>query len=138
MGDNRDMRMTRQRQVILEELEGDTTHPTAEALHQRIRPRLPRISLATVYRNLELLAARGLVRRLDLSGGRRRFDPRTERHYHVRCLGCGMVADLRQPPSEMAAQEAAAPDGWRIVGHELEFTGYCRACSPEVSGEGSR
>ncbi|MBD3237723.1 MAG: transcriptional repressor [Candidatus Eisenbacteria bacterium] len=128
MRDNQELRITRQRQVILEELEGDRTHPTAEALHQRVRQRLPRISLATVYRNLEILAERGLVRRLDLGGGRRRFDPVTEEHYHVRCLGCGAIADVARPPSGPADQGATAPEGWRIVGHELEFTGYCRDC----------
>lgn len=134
MQSSHDLRMTRQRQVIMEELCSITTHPTAEALHQQVRQRLPRISLATVYRNLELLAERGLVQRLNLGGGRRRFDARTERHCHVRCLDCGAVADLQHSPGEIPAAAAAAPGGWQITGHELEFTGYCGDCRRDGSG----
>ncbi|MGE5577510.1 MAG: Fur family transcriptional regulator, partial [Syntrophothermus sp.] len=53
--------MTRQRQIILEELKNVTTHPTADEVYEMVRRRLPRISLGTVYRNLELLAEEGII-----------------------------------------------------------------------------
>ncbi|MBP3730886.1 MAG: transcriptional repressor, partial [Mailhella sp.] len=58
-------RMTRQRRVILEELRRDGSHPTAEELHARVRRDMPCVSLGTVYRNLEHLAASGEAVRLD-------------------------------------------------------------------------
>lgn len=61
-------RMTRQRAVILEELRKTATHPTADELYSIVRRRLPRISLGTVYRNLDFLADSGEIRP---SGNRR-------------------------------------------------------------------
>ena len=62
------LRMTQQRQVILEELRLCRSHPTADELYSRVRRRLPRISLGTVYRNLETLAERGLIRKMEVGG----------------------------------------------------------------------
>ena len=67
-------RTTRQRQVILEELQKLQSHPTAAALYEIVRRRVPKISLGTVYRNLELLARTGLIRKLEFAGAEARFD----------------------------------------------------------------
>ena len=84
-----DLRMTPQRRVILELLTAQRWHPTADELFHAVRRRLPRISLATVYRNLDLLAQTGHVLRLDPPEGPRRFDGFTEGHTHARCSRCG-------------------------------------------------
>ena len=60
--------MTRQRRVILEALRGTTSHPTADEVYEMVRRRLPRISLGTVYRNLEILSGEGLVAKLEMAG----------------------------------------------------------------------
>ena len=65
--------MTRQRPVILEELKNLTTHPTADELYSMVRRRLPRISLGTVYRNLEILSEMGLAQKLESAGAQRRY-----------------------------------------------------------------
>ena len=83
------LRMTTQRQVILEELRKLKSHPTAGELCQIVRQRLPRISLGTVYRNLEILSRSGVVLKLDVAGLEMRFDGTVDNHYHVRCLDCG-------------------------------------------------
>ena len=59
MQKHRNLRMTRQRRVILEELRNVNTHPSADEVYEMVRKRLPRISLGTVYRNLELLCSQG-------------------------------------------------------------------------------
>ena len=56
-------RMTTQRRVILDELRSTGSHPTADQLYERVRRRLPRISLGTVYRNLEILAGQGVIQK---------------------------------------------------------------------------
>ena len=122
------MRMTRQRRVILEELRAAAEHPSADELYQRVRRRLPRVSLATVYRNLELLCERGSARRLDWSGGQMRFDGKTHPHYHIRCVRCGRVEDAAvQPMDDLEARLAGKTD-YRVLGHRLEFVGLCGAC----------
>ncbi len=120
--------MTRQRTVILEELRKSRSHPTADELYARVRRRLPRISLGTVYRNLDVLAERGIIEKLVVGGSQKRFDADTEHHHHVRCLGCGRVQDV--PVGGAAAIGAALPEveGYEITGYRLEFLGHCHRC----------
>jgi Fur family transcriptional regulator, ferric uptake regulator len=122
------LRMTQQRRVILEELSAVTSHPTADELYQRVRRRLPRISLGTVYRNLEIMAQLGEIQRIGAAGTQRRFDATTAVHYHIRCTTCGQVADLSLKPVLRLEQEAARTSGFAITGHWVEFQGVCPKC----------
>jgi len=119
--------MTRQRRVILEELAKVHSHPTADELYARVRRRLPRISLGTVYRNLDLLTKAGDVRKLA-AGRQRRFDGDTSRHYHVRCTGCGAVADLEVEAPDGVEEAARRASDYEITGHEIVFSGRCPRC----------
>ena len=121
-------RVTAQRRTILDELRRDHSHPTADEVYERVRRTLPRISLGTVYRNLELLAERGLIRRLDGTGSKRRYDGDTDAHYHVRCERCGRVDDVHTPPIQVPRRAVARASGYRITGHRLELTGLCPTC----------
>jgi len=122
------LRNTRQRQVILEELQKLSSHPTAVGLYEIVRRRLPKISLGTVYRNLELMVRGGLVQKLDGCGDEARFDGNIRHHDHVRCLHCGRVDDIHGSPIDLKGGYAKDCDGYRIVGHRLEFFGLCPAC----------
>lgn len=121
-------RHSRQRDIILEEVRRDKTHPSAQEVFDRVRPRLPKISLGTVYRNLEQLAAHGLIRKLELPGEQRRFDGDVSEHYHVRCLVCGRVDDIFGPPLTNLPQSFPALQDYVILGHRLEFIGVCPHC----------
>jgi Fur family ferric uptake transcriptional regulator len=121
-------RNTRQRQVILEELRAIHCHPTASELHEMVRRRLPRISLGTVYRTLDLLVRLGAVQRLESGRGQARFDGNPDRHHHVRCVGCGQVADMRTGPSKQARRGDQQIGGYEILGLRVEYIGICPAC----------
>ena len=123
------LRMTRQRRAILEALAKVRTHPTADEVCRMVRRRLPRISLGTVYRNLELLSERGLIGKLEAGGSRRRFDAEVREHYHVRCLRCGRVADVSARPAIPSARAIRGESGYEIVGHRLEWVGLCPKCT---------
>jgi Fur family ferric uptake transcriptional regulator len=125
--------MTRQRKIILEELRRMRSHPTADEVYETVRKRMPRISLGTVYRNLEILSRSGLARKLDLAGARRRFDGSLEDHYHVRCMGCGKVEDLPVGPMQDLEEAVRRKTEFEIVGHRLNFIGFCPTC--RSSGE---
>jgi Fur family ferric uptake transcriptional regulator len=120
--------MTRQRRIILEELRNVSSHPTADGLHRMVRRRLPRISLGTVYRNLEMLSRQGVILKLDLGGDQRRFDGRTDPHYHVRCLRCDAICDLVLAPLESLEHEASGASEWELLGHRIELVGFCPDC----------
>ncbi len=119
--------MTKQRSIILDELRSVHSHPTADQLYLAVKDRLPHISLATVYRNLDLLVREGLIQKLEFGGGQKRFDGNPEEHYHMRCLSCGEVRDgNEQLPALRNTPRSSA--GYEITGYHLEFTGYCARC----------
>ncbi len=123
------MRLTNQRQVILEELRKVTTHPTAGELYDMVRQRLPRIGLGTVYRNLELLSEYGIIKKLETGGEQKRFDGNPGPHYHIRCNTCGRVDDLPIPRLEDLDAQAANCCSYTIEGHHIEFSGTCADCN---------
>ena len=130
---NKRFRMTQQRKIILEELRKLDSHPTADEVYDTVRKRMPRISLGTVYRNLEILSQWGLARRLDLAGNRRRFDGSTEEHYHVRCVRCGEVEDVPVEPQRHLEESARSNTDFEIIGHRLNFLGLCPRCRNEAA-----
>lgn len=124
-------RLTPQRAEVLAELRAAHDHPTAAQLFERLRPRLPRLSLGTVYRNLDVLAADGVITRLAGAGAEARWDGAPQDHDHVRCVCCGAVADI---PAVPLAGGPALPAGFALAGRRLEFTGTCAGCAAAAGG----
>lgn len=122
------MRLTTQRQIILEELSKVKTHPTANEVYDMVRKRLPRIGLGTVYRNLELMAESGVILKLEVGGTQKRFDATTELHYHIRCVSCGKVDDIELDVQLQLNQAAAENTNYQVLGHHIEFSGICAQC----------
>ncbi len=125
-------RMTNQRRVILELVRSLHTHATADEIHRRVRERMPRISLGTVYRNLELLSAQGLVKKLEHTGAQRRYDGNLNFHYHLRCVQCGRVVDAPLEPMPQFLELVRSRTDFDILGYELEFQGLCPACRSSI------
>jgi Fur family peroxide stress response transcriptional regulator len=123
----RGMRLTRKRRLVLETVRSTDQHPTAEWVHRRVRDHLPRVSLATVYRNLRLLAREGLLAEFQ-AGPSVRFDARVMRHHHFTCAPCGRVYDLDEPVDSRLDARVAAKTGFRVSHHRMEFYGVCRTC----------
>ena len=122
-------RMTRQRQIILEELRKVDCHPSADEVYQRVRSFLPRISLGTVYRNLEILSEMGKIQKLELSGSLKRFDWDLKKHYHIRCLRCDRIDNAPLAPLNQLEDELYEATVFQIIGHNLEFIGLCPKCT---------
>ena len=128
-------RMTHQRQVILEEVKNDSLHPTADEIYARVRKRLPRISMGTVYRNLDILASSGLIHRIEPGHPQMRFDGVMDEHYHITCVRCGKVEDAQIEATDDALETLESSLGhltkYGIFGHKLEFYGLCTSCKEE-------
>ncbi|WP_417913211.1 Fur family transcriptional regulator [Candidatus Electronema sp. TJ] len=120
-------RPTKQRQVMLEEL-AKANHPTACELYERVRLRLHRIGLGTIYRNLELMAASGIILKLEVGGSQKRYDAQTEPHYHIRCSRCGLVENIDMHVIQNVIAAASRKTAYNIIGHHIEFTGECPKC----------
>ncbi len=124
----RGMRLTDQRRLILTAVQATDSHPTAEWVHEAVRRRLPRVSLATVYRNLRLLARHGLLTEIQ-NGPSIRFDARVHRHHHFTCAACRRIFDLDEPVDARLEARVAARTGFRVSHHRIEFFGLCDGCT---------
>ncbi len=124
--------MTRQRRVILDELRQTCAHPTAEEVYDLVRKRIPRISLGTVYRNLELLAQSGLIQRLESGGPPFRFDGAPQDHCHARCVRCGRMDDVEGGPYTVDEETVSTREGFQVLGCRVEFQALCPECAGQI------
>jgi len=122
------LRMTNQREMILQELKKSREHLTADELYERVKKKMPRISLATVYRNLEILSEIGMIGKLEVSGRQKRFDWNTENHDHIYCIECHRVDNLELDREQFGVLAPASVGGYRVTGYRLEFAGVCDEC----------
>lgn len=127
-----EMVLTPQRELIIQELRSARDHPTAEELYQRLKARLPRISLATVYRNLETMSRAGLIRKIEAAGSQRRFDGSLCPHLHMRCVSCGRVMDAPLDLPEIPSGLPKEIQGHLVVGHTMEILVICTSCNKGV------
>ncbi len=123
-------RYTTQRGAVFGHLERVKTHPTAEQVYKAVRRRLPRISLATVYKALEALVDARLANKLMGCDGSARYDCRDKDHYHLRDEATGEIRDLavefdRDLLSKLDPLLVArlARDGFEVTGYRLEVLG---------------
>ena len=127
----RGLKVTPQRRLIFELLAGDDSHPTAEAIYQRVRAVMPEVSRTTVYNTLRELVALGELAPVEsLSESGIRYDTNTERHHHLFCLSCHALVDIERdfagvelPPEEVA--------GYQLVNYQVTFYGYCPDCQTD-------
>ena len=123
----RGLRLTKPRRLILDVVRATDVHPTAAFVYRRVRRRLPRVSLATVYRNLRVLAAEGfLAERADAAG--LRFDGNAEPHDHFTCLACGRIHDVPARRARAVRVRLAAQTGFEVLNHRTEYFGRCGDC----------
>jgi len=120
------LKLTPQRLAILEFLDGNKEHPSAEDVYKAVSKKFPTMSLATVYNTLMTLKQRGLVKELTMDPLRMRFDPQPTPHHHLICVDCRKIIDihtrLRVNLPEMEQE------GFEIVGNHIEFYGRCPKC----------
>ena len=122
------LRMTNQREVILRELKASKKHLTADELYERVKKDMPRISLATVYRNLEILSEAGMIKKLEISGRQKRFDYDTREHDHIYCIQCHRVDNLTLEHESIDKDVLEKVSNYSITGYRLEFAGICPKC----------
>lgn len=134
MRNESNLRMTRQRQSILEELRKTNTHPSADQLFSRVRKQMPRISLGTVYRNLEILSELGEIQTIEMAGSLKRFDGIAENHYHIRCVNCDRLVDAPIEVSDTLENAVQLHTDFHIFSHKLEFSGVCPDCRHQTPG----
>ncbi len=102
-------------------------HPTAQRIYCEVKRIYPTVSLATVYKTIQIFKEVGLVHELNLSQGQTRFDPDTHPHVHLICLECGDIIDWEEPMvSEILSRVAAA--NFSATGQSFDVYGNCQRC----------
>ncbi len=120
-------RRSQQREVILQELRRVKTHPRSDELYLLVRQRLPRLSLGTVYRNLDRLSREGLALEI-YCGDFVRYDGNVAPHDHFLCRGCRRVWDFGPGPDQSSREASGAEVGFRIEGRYTIYYGLCTDC----------
>ena len=123
------LKYSRQRASIKEYLDHTTEHPTADTVYLHVREEFPRISLGTVYRNLNFLVDHGEALRLDMGDGNDHFDGNVMPHNHFFCRKCHHVLDLEMDGINHIDVIANAGFDGIIEGHTIYFTGLCPDCA---------
>jgi Fur family ferric uptake transcriptional regulator len=133
------VRMTRQRKLLFELIDGSQEHLNAEALYRLAKQRDSKINRVTVYRTLKLLKQEGLVDELDLlhhEGDQHYYETRLKReHAHVVCLRCGRVEEFFGEPLKRLKQQIEAHLGFQILVARTEVGGYCANCQMQAARE---
>ncbi|MBW2086373.1 MAG: transcriptional repressor, partial [Deltaproteobacteria bacterium] len=115
--------MTPQRQAIIKCLRQSKSHPTADEVFQTVRRQLPRISLGTVYRNLELLTENGFIKKYEQGGSLRRYEGNLDKHFHIRCVSCGRLDDAPIEPFDFLENSLQGVSDYQILGCQVVFEG---------------
>jgi Fur family ferric uptake transcriptional regulator len=112
----------------LEEIKKSNSHPTADDIYESVRKRLPKISLGTIYRNIEILYENGLIEKIGPASSQMRYDGITKNHYHIRCIRCGRVVDAPIETINRLNDDVRRQTDYMILGHRLEYVGICPDC----------
>ena len=117
---------TPQRLAILDYLDGNTAHPSAEEIYRAVSKKYQSMSFATVYNTLNTLTQAGAVRELTIDPERKRYDPDVSSHHHLICVACRKIADV--PDTVAVAPPKGAARDFTVLGSHIEFYGLCAAC----------
>lgn len=121
------MRFSLQRQIILQALEGHTDYPNAQELHKEVLAQIPKLSLGTVYRNLDMLAQNGQIRRIPVPGFAARYTTNMKCKEHLVCPSCGHVRAM--PEMEGTMKTALAVKFGEKVDYDLMIYTKCQDCA---------
>jgi len=123
---NKKLKMTPQRAAILKYLDGNKSHPSAEAIYEAVRKKYPMISFTTVYNTLQTLKDMDRVWELNIDDERKRYDPNTNLHHHLICNNCKKIVDIHMDFPLEVPEELV--QGYLVNGRHVEFYGLCPKC----------
>ncbi len=120
------IKLTPQRLAILNYLNGNKTHPSAEDIFRAVQKQFPTMSFATVYNTLEALKNKGSIQELKLDPNKKRYDPDITKHHHLICLNCNTIFDIHKDFKLNLSDEMT--EGFEVLGNSIEFYGLCQNC----------
>lgn len=128
-----DIRMTSQRYAILQFLAMDGNHPTANDVYNHLKEDFPKMSIATVYNNLNFFKESGIVQELPFGEDSSRFDLTETQHYHAVCKRCGKVVDFDYAGLDEIEATVEDLTNFKVDSHDFKVMGLCEECQRELN-----
>jgi Fur family peroxide stress response transcriptional regulator len=125
-GEGKRFKRTPQRLAIMDYLDGNTAHPSAEDIYRSVSKKYQSMSFATVYNTLHKLTETGVLRELTIDPDRKRYDPDTSHHHHCICVLCGRIVDVPEGIAVDLPGDVARD--FTLLGSHIEFYGHCSGC----------
>jgi len=122
------LKMTPQRLAVLDFLDGNTDHPTADDIFRAVKATYPTVSLATIYNTIQTLQEMGELQEVTINPERRHFDPNTAPHHHAICTKCKRIEDVFEDYSSVLNLPAEIHSVFNITGNHVDFYGECAHC----------
>lgn len=122
------MNYSKQRDIILETLKTNVVHPTAEYLYGIIKEKEPKISLATLYRNLNKLSDKSIIKKIDGLETSSHFDHNTHEHYHFICDKCKKIFDVSASIAPSIVSRTEEETGFNVKSLDIVIHGLCNEC----------
>ena len=120
---------THQRQVIYETVMSLPGHPSTEAVYDKVRQKIPAISLATVYKNIRTFLDSGIFQEVSLHHGSLRVEPNLRPHHHLVCVRCKSITDIDESELEPVRLKHKLPRGFELQRFAVDVLGICNTCS---------
>ena len=130
---NKGFKVTPQRLAIYKILMDGKDHPTAEMIYEKLQTRYPTMSLATVYKTVEVFKEMGLVHALNVGEDKARYDANVAPHVHMVCGGCGDILDVMDVELHSIKKMAEEKSGYQVAECQIYFHGHCAGCVKKKS-----
>ena len=122
------IKLTPQRIEIFRAVYGTDSHPSAEVIYDKLKQKMPSISLDTIYRTLATLEKLGLVNRVSALDRQSRYDANIDIHHHFICTQCGKISDFYWPSFDDSTLPEELAGKGRVMSKHIEVRGICRDC----------
>jgi Fur family ferric uptake transcriptional regulator len=121
----KNLKLTSQRKIIAEVLSNSTDHPDVEELHFRANKIDSKISLATIYRTLNLFEQYGLIKKLEIGEGKARYEEfkKANEHFHLVDIETGNIVEFKNKDLEKLKEKIARELGYKLINSKLELYG---------------
>ena len=104
-------------------------HPAPEELFDRVKEKIPSLSLATVYNNIKIFVEHGLLQELSVHHGSLRLESNLTPHHHLVCTKCKAIEDLEESDFEPIRLKKSLPKGFAVHRFSVDVLGLCKKCS---------
>jgi Fur family transcriptional regulator, peroxide stress response regulator len=129
----RGLAVTHQRSIIFEAMAAVSGHPSPEEVYNKVRRKIPSISLATVYKNLHQFVEAGILKEVSPHHGSVRVELNHEAHHHLVCTVCHSIADVSQEELEPVRLRKGAAPAFRVQSYSVDVLGVCATCQQKQS-----